>query len=79
MILASVKNNYNMYIGTSSDDKDIVDIPKYSIFFELDTGSKYYFDGTDWQAAGGDTPTPSGDKSSDKVGTGQVGYMKLNS
>lgn len=78
MILASVKNTYNKYAGLSSETKPTDNIPMFSLFFEVDTGDTHYFDGSSWSkvgagGGGGD------EKSSDKVGTGQAGYMMLKS
>lgn len=47
-------------VGESTDDKP-TNVPKYSVYLELDTGTFYYFDGSDWQeipcGCGGVTPT----------------------
>lgn len=49
------------YVGLSTDEKP-AGVPKYSIYWELNTGNKYYFDGSSWNLipSGGDggIPTP---------------------
>lgn len=52
------------WVGQSTDDKTTVNAESgvNDIFFELDTGIFYYFDGTEWQvipsgSGGGGTPT----------------------
>lgn len=52
MILVEVKNNYNQYVGLSTEDKPTGNIPMYSLFGELDTEDVYYFDGTSWVVMG---------------------------
>lgn len=37
----------------SSDDKPTEDVHINDLLLELDTGNKYYFDGTQWQTFGG--------------------------
>jgi len=39
--------------GLSTDTKPTSQIAVNSLFFELDTGDFYYFDGEDWQKIGG--------------------------
>lgn len=41
------------YKGLSTDEKPTEDVPVNALFFELDTGDFYYFDGTDWNVVGG--------------------------
>lgn len=41
------------YIGLSTDAKPTTNVEVNSIFWELDTGNFYYFDGTEWNAIGG--------------------------
>ena len=41
------------FIGLSSDTKPTENIEVNSLFFELDTGDAYYFDGSDWARVGG--------------------------
>lgn len=38
------------YIGASTDTKPTEDVGDYSLFFEMDTGDIYYFNGTSWEA-----------------------------
>ena len=43
------------WCGLSTDEKPVDDsIAINDLFLELDTGSLYYFDGSDWQPVGGD-------------------------
>ena len=37
--------------GVSGDDKP-TNVDKYTLFFELDTGEFYYFDGSGWAKVG---------------------------
>lgn len=52
MILADVKNNYNIYAGLSTEDKPANGVPKNSLFCELDTKDIYYFSGESWGLLG---------------------------
>ena len=52
------RNRYNLafdmaYQGTSTDEKPTEGVAVNSIFWELDTNKKYYFDGSAWQEIGG--------------------------
>lgn len=47
--------NYHEFEGESTDTKPTDGIGVNSKFTELDTGDKYYFDGSDWQEIGGTT------------------------
>ena len=40
------------YMGESTDTKPTEGIGENSRFFELDTGKKYYFNGTTWKEVG---------------------------
>lgn len=40
------------FVGLSTDEKP-TDAPTNSIFFELNTGDLYYFNGTAWAKVGG--------------------------
>lgn len=40
-------------LGLSTDSKPTEGIPTNSIFFELNTGDMYYFNGTAWAKVGG--------------------------
>ena len=42
------------YKGLSGDPKPTEETGVNSLFFELDTGDFYYFDGTDWLKVGGE-------------------------
>ena len=46
------QNGEHEYKGLSTDDKP-TSCAVNSIFFELDTGNFYYFDGEEWQKIGG--------------------------
>lgn len=41
------------FIGLSSDTKPTENIEVNSLFFELDTGDAYYYDGSNWAKVGG--------------------------
>lgn len=41
------------YMGLSTDEKPINEIPVNTLFLELDTGDFYYYDGTEWAKVGG--------------------------
>ena len=45
-------NNYNEYMGLSTDNKP-TEAPVNSLFLELDTGDFYYFNGLQWAKVGG--------------------------
>ena len=45
-------NNYNEYMGLSTDNKP-TEAPVNSLFLELDTGDFYYFNGLQWDKVGG--------------------------
>lgn len=40
------------YRGLSTDNKPTETVAPNSLFFELDTGKFYYFDGTEWKEVG---------------------------
>ena len=40
-------------LGLSTDSKPTEGVPTNSIFFELNTGDMYYFNGTTWAKVGG--------------------------
>ena len=69
------------YYGLSSDTKP--SSKNGDSFTEIDTGKRYLFNeaGSAWieQAGGGGGGGGGDTKSSDKVGTGQAGYMILKS
>lgn len=46
--------NYHEYKGVSTDDKP-TSCAVNSIFWELDTNDKYYFNGETWDKIGGTT------------------------
>ena len=41
--------------GISDDDKPTDGVAVNSLFFELDTGDNYYYDGDQWLKVGGDS------------------------
>lgn len=45
-------DHYVELSGLSTDDKPL-DVAESSLFFEVDTGDIYYFDGSDWNKVGG--------------------------
>ena len=45
--------NEHEYKGESTDTKPTENVAVNSIFFELDTGDFYYFNGTAWAKIGG--------------------------
>ena len=47
------KSGYD-YKGLSTDEKPNFGVEVNSLFFEMDTGDFYYFDGEEWQKVGGD-------------------------
>ena len=51
------QNRYDLqgdttYEGLSTDTKPTENVPMNALFLELDTGTFYYFDGTDWAEVG---------------------------
>lgn len=50
----SHSTNYVELEGLSTDEKPTEDIGVNSKFFELDTNTTYYFDGSAWQKVGGE-------------------------
>lgn len=69
---------YCEYAGLSTDTKPTEGINTGSKFVEVDTGDEYLFDSesVEWilrQSGGGG----GGDATSNKVGTGKVGSMKI--
>lgn len=65
----TLKGQTAVYEGTSTDTKP-TDADNNSIFKELDTGIRYYYDGTDWN----EIPSSGGGGG----GTGTDNYNKLN-
>ena len=57
------------YVGLSTDEKPS-GVPKYSIYWELNTGNKYYFDGSSWNLI------PSGDSGGASAFTVTLAYAE---
>lgn len=53
----SLPADYCEFSGLSTDTKPTTNVGVNSLFLELDTNDKYYFDGASWNKIGG-TPTP---------------------
>ena len=49
--MVTLKGSAPEFFGVSTDEKP-TDAPVNSIFTELDTANKYYFDGETWAAIG---------------------------
>lgn len=47
MVVPKVITNAEEYRGVSTDEKPS-GVPLYSIYFEMDTNTFYYYDGTQW-------------------------------
>lgn len=52
--MITLQGNTATYCGESTDDKP-TDAAVNAKFLELDTGDKYYFDGSTWEKIGGST------------------------